>query len=70
MSTQIIAVIANTLVILLPYIGVEIGSEELTGTIQTLVAIITGAWIWFQRTRLQEAPLGKGDVNLGGFKRN
>jgi len=70
MSTQIVAVIINLLSVILPYLGIDVGSEQLTETIQTIIAVATGIWIWYQRTRLQEAPLGKGDVNLGGFKRN
>ena len=60
-STTIIAVIVNLLSMLLPTIGVDIGSEELTSSIQTLVAVGTGVWIWVQRVKL-------GGVNVFGAR--
>lgn len=70
MSTQVIAVIINMLVMVLPFLGVNVGTVELTTTVQTIVALATGAWIWYQRTKLQEAPDGIGDVNFAGVKKN
>lgn len=67
-STTIAAVIVNLLSMLLPLIGVQVGSDQLTSTIQTIVAILTGAWIWYQRTTLQKAPNSEGDVNALGAK--
>lgn len=69
MSTQIIAVITIILVQVLPYIGIEIGSEELTQVLQTLWTIVAGVYIWFQRTKLEKAPLGRGDVNILGVRK-
>ena len=68
-STQFLAVIVSVLSVILPKIGVQIGDDELTKTIQTILAIVTGLWIAHQRTKLQKAPIGHGDVNLGGFRR-
>lgn len=62
MSTTIVAVIVNLLSVGLPYIGVTVGSDQLTGTIQTLVAIATGLWIWYQRVK-------RGDVTASGIRK-
>lgn len=43
----------------LPKLGVTIGSEQLTTTIQTIVALTTGLWVLVQRYK-------KGDVTLFG----
>jgi len=67
-STTIVAVIVNLLSMLLPLINVQVGTDDLTNSIQTIVAVFTGAYIWWQRTRLQAAPNGVGDVNLAGIK--
>jgi len=62
MSTTIASVFVLLATQLLPLIGVTVGSEQLTTTIQTLVAIGTGVWIWIQRVKV-------GDVGvLGGRK--
>lgn len=47
----------------LPHIGVSIGSDELTTTVQTLVAIVTGLWVLRERTK-------RGDVSPLGFRKN
>lgn len=51
-SSTYIAVIVNILSVTLPKIGVEIGSENLTTTIQTLIALVSGVWVMIQRYRL------------------
>ena len=61
-STTYIAVIVNVLSFLLPKLGVEIGSEQLTSTIQTLITLGSGLWILIQRYQ-------KGDVNVLGVRR-
>jgi len=63
MSTTIIAVIVNLLAILLPYFGIELHTERLTDLVQTLVAIGTGIWIWYQRVKI-------GDVTTLGVRKN
>ena len=63
MSTTIVSVIINLLSVVLPLIGIQIGSDSLTTTIQTIVAIVTGLWIWKER-------IGRGDVNIVGMKKN
>lgn len=68
-STTVAAVIVNLLATLLPYIGIQVGSDQLTTTIQTLVAIGTGLFIWYKRTTLQAAPGGFGDVKASGVRK-
>ncbi len=69
MSTTISAVILNLLVMLLPYLGITVGSDQLTNAVQTIVVIVTGAWIWYQRTKLQKAVAGNGDVTALGVRK-
>lgn len=61
MSTTISAVLVNLLSVLLPYLGVTAGSEQLTTTIQTLIAIGSGLWIWKER-------VAKGGVSKIGLR--
>lgn len=62
MSTTIIAVVTNLLVTILPLMGVTVGSDSLTTTIQTVVAVGTGVWIYIERVK-------RGDVTLVGFRK-
>ena len=59
MSTTIISSGAIILSQLLPLIGIDIGTEQLQTTIQTIIAIVAGVWIWIQRVK-------RGDVNAMG----
>lgn len=68
-SSTIAAVIINLLSMLLPYLGVQIGDAQLTTAVQTIIAIVTGFYIWYQRTTLQKAPFGNGDVTASGLKK-
>lgn len=58
-SSTYIAVIVNFASMVLPKLGVTIGSEQLTTTVQTLVAIASGLWVLVQRYK-------RGDVTLFG----
>lgn len=69
MSTTIAAVLINLLATLLPFIGVNAGSEQLTTTVQTLVAIGTGIYIWYRRTKMVAVSSGNGDVTAAGIKK-
>lgn len=69
MSTTISAVIINLLSVGLPLLGISVGSEQLTTFVQVLIAIGTGVWIWYQRTTLQKAPGGIGDVSALGVRK-
>ncbi len=55
-------VILQLLTIGLPLIGVNAGSAQLTTTVQTIVLIGSGLWIWYRRTLA-------GDVNAAGLRR-
>jgi hypothetical protein len=61
MSNTIVAVILNLLATLLPLLGIQIGSDSLTTTIQTIVAIGTGLFIWYKRYQ-------KGDITKIGVR--
>ncbi|MEK9208353.1 MAG: hypothetical protein AAB922_07740 [Patescibacteria group bacterium] len=63
MSTTISAVFIQLAVVLLPMMGIQVGSDQLTVVIQTITVIVTGLWIWFQRVQ-------KGDVKFFGGRRN
>ena len=69
MSTTIVAVIVNLLATFLPYIGITVASQNLETTIQTLTALVTGVWIWYQRTTLKKDIDGVGDVTKFGVRR-
>ncbi len=62
MSQTIAAVFVQLLVVLLPMINVQIGSDQLTSAIQTLTVIVTSVWIYFRRIKA-------GDVTLSGFRK-
>lgn len=59
MSQTILATIINILAFVLPLLGVEIGSEQLTTTVQTIAVVGTALWIWFRR-------VSRGDVTVVG----
>lgn len=68
MSSQVVAVIVIILAQILPKMGITLSTEELTSTIQVIITLASGLWIWYQRVtklRRTETP----DVNvLGGRK--
>lgn len=61
-STTYVAVIVNLLSFALPHLGISVGSEQLTTTIQTLITLGTGIWILIERYR-------KGGVTVSGFRK-
>ena len=63
MSTTIIASIASILAVVLPMLEIEIGSDELTTTITTIVVVVGGLWTWKER-------VSKGDVTALGVRKN
>lgn len=70
MSTTIIAVIINTLSMVLPYLGISVASTDLTNAVQVIIAIATGVWIWYQRaTNLKAVPAGQSDVSAAGLRK-
>lgn len=62
MSQTYIAVIVGILVELLPHLGVTVGSDALTTTIQTIVLLASGAWILIRRYK-------QGDVTVVGVRK-
>ena len=72
MSQTIIATIISILAVVLPLLGINVGSEALTTTAQTILVIGSGLWVWKERaTKLRRIDLGeRSDVNpLGGRRR-
>ncbi len=61
-STTIAAVIINLLSVGLPLIGIRVESDALTTTVQTVIALVTGLWIWYQRVKV-------GDVTTLGRRK-
>ena len=62
MSTTYAAVIINILSVVLPLLGITVGSEALTTTATTIIAVLTGLWVLKER-------YGRGDINIAGLKR-
>jgi hypothetical protein len=62
MSQTIVAVLVNLLSIILPKLGLEIGSEALTTTITTLLAIGSGLFIYLRRYQV-------GDISIVGKRK-
>ena len=62
MSTTIFAVFVQLAVAILPVMGIQVGSAELTNALQTISVIVTGLWIWFARVQ-------KGDVKVFGGRK-
>ena len=59
MSQTIVAVAIQLLTLGLPMVGVTVGTEALTGTVQTLIIILSGLWIWIRRVQAGGVtPLG------------
>ncbi len=62
MSTTIVSVIVSLLAVILPKVGVNVGSEQLTSTIQTILVVASGLWIWVERVK-------RGDVSVLGMRK-
>ncbi len=60
-STEYTAILVNILSFVLPQIGVSVGSDALTTTIQTVVAIATGLFLLVKRHK-------RGGVNALGVR--
>ena len=62
MSKTVSSIFLQLAVLVLPMLGITVGSEALTTTVQTIVLIVTGLFIWFDRVQ-------RGDVSwFGGRK--
>lgn len=62
MSTTISAAIVSILATVLPLLGVEIGTEALTTTLQTIVLLVSSLWVWKERVK-------RGDVTKLGKRK-
>lgn len=63
MSQIYISGLVNLLAALLPALGLNIGDEALTTTIQTLVLVGSALWILIRR-------LAMGDIGLSGVRKS
>ena len=54
--------VINLLATVLPFLGVNIGTEQLTTTVATLLAIGTALWVWYKR-------VSAGDVSIVGVRK-
>lgn len=63
MSTTIIASIVSILAVILPLLGIEVGSEQLTTTAQTIAVVLSGLWVWRERVKV-------GDVSVAGLRKS
>ena len=61
-SQTVTAIILQLLTIGLPMIGVTIGSDQLTGTVQTIIIVVSGIWIWVRRYQA-------GDIKISGVRK-
>jgi len=61
MSTQVIASLSSILAVVLPLLGVEVGSEQLTIALSTIVVVVAGLWNYAKR-------VSQDDVNLAGIR--
>lgn len=62
MSQTYIATYVQFAALILPMLGIQVGSDQLTGAIQTIVVIGTGVWVLYRRYI-------KGDINVVGAKK-
>ena len=62
LSTTYISTIIMVLAQVLPLLGINVGSEELTTTAQTIVTVVAGLWILRER-------YGRGDISILGKRR-
>ncbi len=63
MSTTYIAVIIGILAQVLPMLGIQVGTEQLTNATQVIVTIVTGLWVLKNRYQL-------GGITLAGVRKN
>lgn len=61
-STEIRAIIVMILSQVLPLIGVEFNSEAINTTIQVIVGVGAGLWIWYRKA-------SKGQIDALGFRK-
>lgn len=62
MSTTIGSLIVMLLSQLLPSIGVEVGSEQLTQALSTIITVLVGIYLWYKRYK-------QGDITITGKRK-
>lgn len=62
MSTEIGAVIVNWLAFFLPMFGIKIPNDQLNVTVQVLLVLATGLWLWVKRVK-------RGGVTAAGIRK-
>lgn len=62
MSQIYIASIIGILAQVLPMLGIEVGSAELTTTLTTLITVLSGVWVMYRR-------YGAGDITIVGARK-
>jgi uncharacterized membrane protein len=62
MSQTYISAVIVILSQLLPVLGIQVGSDAVTTTVSTLVAVVAGIWIMIRR-------LQQGDINVVGARK-
>lgn len=61
MSQEYLSALVLILVAILPKLGIQIGTEQLTAWIQAIITVIGGVLIMYRRYK-------RGDINIAGVK--
>lgn len=61
-SSTYVATFVSILAVVLPLLGIQVGSEELTTTAQTILVVISGIWVLKER-------FSRGDIKISGIKK-
>lgn len=69
MSTTYISQIVVVLALVLPKIGIPLGNDDITALVQAVLVLGGIVWTLYQRTTLQKAPDGIGDVTATGIRK-
>lgn len=67
MSPEVTIIIAMLLAQLFHYMGIEIGSEQLTSLITTLITIGGGIFVWYRHLQAKRQLVGNVNI-FGGVK--
>lgn len=70
MSPEVIAVIIVIISQGLTWLGVEVGTQQLTETVNTIVTIVSGIYLWYKHLQTKKEILGSTNVNIFGGVKN
>ena len=62
MSTTYSAALISILAMVLPMLGISVGSSDLTTTVQTILVVVSALWVMFKRVQ-------RGDISLLGVRK-